>query len=61
MRGRNLIQIGMGEFCNAPVDAEYAREQGVTVIPPLDLHNLTGNLGAAPALNFFMGIAQRSP
>jgi formimidoylglutamase len=31
--GRNLVQIGMAEFCNSPVHADYAREQGITVIP----------------------------
>ena len=30
--GRNLVQIGIAEFANAPGHAEYAREQGVTVI-----------------------------
>lgn len=139
VRGENLVQIGMAEFANAPVHAQYAREQGVTVIPclsvrrdgiervtevaleragqgtdaiyvsididaidqsqapgtaapnpcgldardvqvalrrigrerktigaeiveispPLDTNNMTGNLGAALALNFFMGVADR--
>lgn len=139
IRGRNLVQIGMSEFCNSPVHAEYAREQGVTVIPalsvrrdgmesvvdravevagdgtdavyvsvdvdcidqsqapgtaapnpagldardvqyalrrlaecpetiamdvveispPLDINNMTGNLGAMLVLNFFMGVAAR--
>lgn len=137
IRGANLVQIGMTEFCNSPVHADYAREQGVTVIPalsvrrdgieavmdralaiatdgadalyvsvdvdaidqsqapgtaapnpagldardvqqalrragahekavamdvveispPLDLNNMTGNLGAMLVLNFFMGVA----
>ncbi len=137
--GRNLVQIGMAEFANSPALADYAREQGVTVIPclsvrrdgidavieqalelagegteaiyvsididaidqsqapgtaapnpfgldardvqvalrriaahpktvgaeiveispPLDVGDMTGNLGAALALNFFMGIAER--
>lgn len=35
--GRNLVQIGMSEFCNSPVHAEYAREQGITVIPALSV------------------------
>ena len=35
--GRNLVQIGMTEFCNSSVHAEYAREQGVTVIPALSV------------------------
>ena len=35
IQGRNLVQIGMTEFCNAPRHAAYAREQGVTVIPGL--------------------------
>lgn len=137
--GRNLVQIGMTEFCNSPIHADYAAEQGVTVIPglqvrregidravdialeragdgtdgiyvsvdidcidqsqapgtaapnpcgldgrdvqhalrrlaadprvigldiveispPLDINNMTGNLGAAMALNFLMGLAMR--
>ena len=32
LRGRNLVQIGIAEFANAPGHAEYAREQGVRVI-----------------------------
>jgi formimidoylglutamase len=32
LRGRNLVQIGIAEFANAPAHAEYAREQGVRVI-----------------------------
>lgn len=35
--GRNLVQIGMTEFCNSAVHADYAREQGVTVIPALSV------------------------
>ncbi|MBN8944736.1 MAG: agmatinase family protein [Rhizobiales bacterium] len=31
--GRNLVQIGMAEFTNSPQLADYARAQGVTVIP----------------------------
>ena len=37
VRGRNLVQIGMGEFANSPVHAEYAAAQGVTVIPALEV------------------------
>lgn len=33
--GRNLVQIGMTEFCNSPIHANYAEEMGVTVIPGL--------------------------
>jgi formimidoylglutamase len=32
VRGRNLVQIGIAEFANAPAHASYAREQGVRVI-----------------------------
>lgn len=35
--GRNLVQIGMGEFCNSPIHADYAEAQGVTVIPALSV------------------------
>jgi formimidoylglutamase len=35
--GRNLVQIGLGEFANSPVHADYAAAQGVTVIPALDV------------------------
>jgi formimidoylglutamase len=31
VRGEALVQIGIGEFCNAPAHAAYARGQGVTV------------------------------
>jgi formimidoylglutamase len=31
VRGQGLVQIGIGEFCNAPAHAAYARERGVTV------------------------------
>jgi formiminoglutamase len=33
VRGRNLVQIGIAEFSNSPQLADYARAQGVTVIP----------------------------
>jgi formimidoylglutamase len=33
VRGQNLVQIGIAEFCNSPKLADYARAQGVTVIP----------------------------
>jgi formimidoylglutamase len=32
LRGRNLVQIGIAEFANAPGHARFAEEQGVTVI-----------------------------
>jgi formimidoylglutamase len=32
LRGRNLVQIGIAEFANAPEHARFAEEQGVTVI-----------------------------
>ena len=35
--GRNLVRIGMTEFGNSPAHAEYAKEQGVTVIPGLSV------------------------
>lgn len=35
--GRNLVQIGMADFCNSPIHADYAAEQGVTVIPGLQV------------------------
>lgn len=31
----------------------------VEISPPLDINNMTGNLGAMLALNFFMGVAAR--
>jgi len=31
--GRNLVQIGIAEFCNSPIHDTYASEQGITVIP----------------------------
>jgi len=37
IRGRNLVQIGIAEFANAPGHAGYAQEQGVTVIPNLEV------------------------
>jgi formimidoylglutamase len=37
VEGRNLVQIGMTEFCNSPIHAEFAAEQGVTVIPGLEV------------------------
>lgn len=135
IRGENLVQIGIADFCNTPVHQDYAREKGVTVMsnlavrrdgmdaaidtalaratdgtgafwisvdvdaidqsqapgtaapnpfgldgrdvalalrrmaahpkcagveiveisPPLDVNNMTGNLGAVLALNFFFG------
>ena len=140
VEGRNLVQIGMTEFCNSPIHATYAEEMGVTVIPglavrrdgidraidialeragdgtdgiyvsvdidcvdqsqapgtaapnpcgldardlqhalrrlardprvlgcdiveispPLDINNMTGNLGAMMVLNFLMGLAMRA-
>jgi formiminoglutamase len=33
VRGRNLVQIGIAEFSNSPPLADYARAEGVTVIP----------------------------
>ena len=33
VRGQNLVQIGIAEFSNSPQLADYARAQGVTVIP----------------------------
>jgi formimidoylglutamase len=35
--GKNLVQIGMGEFANSPQLADYAREMGVTVVPQLEV------------------------
>ena len=31
----------------------------VEISPPVDVANMTANLGAALALNFFMGVAER--
>ena len=45
VRGQNLVQIGMAEI--------------VEISPPVDVANMTANLGAALALNFFMGVAER--
>ncbi|MDH5557686.1 MAG: agmatinase family protein, partial [Alphaproteobacteria bacterium] len=35
--GRNLVQIGMTEFCNSSIHADYAEKMGVTVIPGLQV------------------------
>ena len=35
--GRNLVQIGMTEFCNSSIHADYAEQMGVTVIPGLQV------------------------
>lgn len=35
--GQNLVQIGMAEFCNSPIHADYAAAQGVNVIPGLQV------------------------
>ncbi len=139
VRGKNLTQIGIADFCNTPVHQAYAAEKGVTVIsnlavrrdgtdaaidvalahatdgtdafwisvdvdaidqsqapgtaapnpfgldgrdvalalrrlaadprcagaeiveisPPLDVNDMTSNLGAVLALNFFYGVYQR--
>jgi formimidoylglutamase len=37
LRGRNLVQIGIAEFANAPEHARFAREQGVTVMGNLEV------------------------
>jgi formiminoglutamase len=37
LRGRNLAQIGIAEFANAPQHARFAEEQGVTVIGNLEV------------------------
>ena len=37
LRGRNLTQIGIAEFANAPQHARFAEEQGVTVIGNLEV------------------------
>lgn len=37
LSGRNLVQIGMAEFANSPQLAGYAAEQGVAVIPALEV------------------------
>ena len=37
VEGRNLVQIGMADFCNSAVHADYAAGQGVTVIPGLQV------------------------
>jgi formimidoylglutamase len=37
LRGRNLVQIGIAEFANAPGHAAYADEQGVRVIGNLEV------------------------
>jgi formimidoylglutamase len=37
LRGRNLVQIGIAEFANAPEHARFAREQGVTVMSNLEV------------------------
>jgi formimidoylglutamase len=37
LRGRNLVQIGIAEFANAPEHARYAEEQGVRVIGNLEV------------------------
>ena len=35
--GRNLVQIGIADFCNAPAHLNYAREQGVTVFSNVEV------------------------
>ncbi len=37
IRGRNLVQIGMLEFANAPVHAAFAEEEQISVIPALEV------------------------
>ena len=37
LRGRNLVQIGIAEFANAPRHAEYAHEEGVRVISNVEV------------------------
>jgi len=37
LEGRNLVQIGLAEFCNAPEFDEYAQEKGITVISGLEV------------------------
>jgi formimidoylglutamase len=37
LQGRNLVQIGIAEFANAPEHARFAHEQGVTVMGNLEV------------------------
>jgi formimidoylglutamase len=37
LRGRNLVQVGIAEFANAPEHARFAVEQGVTVMSNLEV------------------------
>lgn len=37
LRGRNLVQIGIAEFANAPEHARYAEDRGVRVIGNLEV------------------------
>ncbi|WP_342640142.1 agmatinase family protein [Rhodoligotrophos ferricapiens] len=37
LKGRNLVQIGLGEFANAPEFDDYAHEMGITVISALEV------------------------
>ncbi|MGX6448162.1 agmatinase family protein [Patulibacter sp. S7RM1-6] len=36
--GRNLVQLGIGEFANAPVHHDYARQHDVTVVTNVEIH-----------------------
>lgn len=38
--GRNLVQIGIADFCNAPAHLAYAIEQGVTVFSNLEVRDI---------------------
>lgn len=38
--GRNLVQIGIADFCNAPAHLNYARAQGVTVFSNLAVREI---------------------
>jgi formimidoylglutamase len=50
VRGRNLVQIGIAEFSNSPQLADYARAQGVTVIPGRGLRHKAMQDAVAKAL-----------
>jgi formimidoylglutamase len=50
VHGANLVQLGMSEFTNSSQLAEYARAQGVTVMPGRDLRRDGVEAGVRRAL-----------
>ncbi|MGF7159073.1 formimidoylglutamase [Rhodoligotrophos appendicifer] len=54
--GRNLVQIGLGEFCNAPEFDAYAEEKGIKVISALEVYER----GIGPVIDDALDIAGRN-